>query len=185
VETPRADRRTSRTRPGHPRLGRVIPDEVGWHGNLGRPSSPTCVRKSLITRNPNYLDVDKLILFFKELEKDQMAYLNKMLDRGKRRKQFESFVLNADLNSGVDKTKTSENQRLITPPVIQSNSNGCISQFSTRSITRRLTSLIKGTVPRKTAPFFARAQQCTGQGRSTLATLSTFKLIFWPVTYSK
>ena len=107
-----------------------------------------------------------------------MAYLNKMLDRGKRRKQFESFVLNADLNSGVDKTKTSENQRLITPPVIQSNSNDCISQFSTRSITRRLTSLIKGTVPRKTAPFFARAQQCTGQGRSTLATLSTFKLIF-------
>lgn len=82
-----------------------------------------------------------------------MAYLNKMLDRGKRRKQFESFVLNADLNSGVDKTKTSENQRLITPPVIQSNSNDCISQFSTRSITRRLTSLIKGTVPRKTASF--------------------------------
>ena len=89
-----------------------------------------------------------------------MAYLNKMLDRGKRRKQFESFVLNADLNSGVDKTKTSENQRLITPPVIQLNSNDCISQFSTRSITRRLTSLIKGTVPRKTASFFARAQQC-------------------------
>ena len=82
-----------------------------------------------------------------------MAYLNKMLDRGKRRKQFESFVLNADLNSGVDKTKTSENQRLITPPVIQSNSNDCISQFSTRSITRRLTSLITGTVPRKTVSF--------------------------------
>ena len=73
-----------------------------------------------------------------------MAYLNKMLDRGKRRKQFESFVLNADLNSGVYQTKTSENQRLITPPVIQSNSNDCISQFSTRCIMQRLTSMIKG-----------------------------------------
>ena len=89
-------------------------------------------------------DLDEDKLFFQELEKDQMAYLNKMLDRGKRRKQFESFVSNTDLNSGVDKTKTSENQRFITPPVILSNSNDCISQFSTQSITQRLTSIIKG-----------------------------------------
>ena len=94
----------------------------------------------------NDLDEDKL--FFQELEKDQMAYLNKMLDRGKRRKQFESFVSNTDLNSGVDKTKTSENQRLNTSPVILSNSNDCISQFSTQSITQRLTSIIKGKDPR-------------------------------------
>ena len=73
-----------------------------------------------------------------------MAYLNKMLDRGKRRKQFESFVSNTELNSGVDKTKTSENQRFITPPVILSNSNDCISQFSTQSITQRLALIIKG-----------------------------------------
>ena len=76
-----------------------------------------------------------------------MAYLNKMLNRGKRRKKFESFV-SADLNSGVDKTKTSENQRLNTSPVILSNSNDCISQFSTQSITQRLTSIIKGKDPR-------------------------------------
>ena len=36
-----------------------------------------------------------------------------MLDRGERRKEFESFISNADLNSGVYKTKTSENQPLI------------------------------------------------------------------------
>ena len=94
-------------------------------------------------------DLDEDKLFFQELEKDQMAYLNKMLDRGKRRKQFESFVSNTELNSGVDKTKTSENQRFITPPVILSNSNDCKSQFSTQRITQRLTSIIKG----KDSPF--------------------------------
>ena len=69
-----------------------------------------------------------------------------MLDRGKRRKQFESFVSNADLNAGVYKTKTSENQPT---PVIQSNAHNSISQISTRCITQSLNSILKGLDPQK------------------------------------
>ena len=69
-----------------------------------------------------------------------------MLDRGKRRKQFESFVSNADLNAGVYKTKTSENQRT---SVIQSNAHNSISQISTRCITQSLNSILKGLDPQK------------------------------------
>ena len=96
----------------------------------------------------DFLGEDKTI-FCQELEKDQLAILNKMLDRGKRRKQFESFVSKADLNTGVYKTKTSENQRYITPPLVLTNSHNSISQFSTPCITQRLTSIIQGIDLRK------------------------------------
>jgi len=88
--------------------------------------------------------VEEITFVRQELEKDQLAILNKMLDRGKRRKQFESFVSKADLNTGVYKTKTSENQRYITPPLVLTNSHNSISQFSTPCIKQRLTSIIQG-----------------------------------------